>query len=74
MKNNNKKKFFQKVLKLSKVSQKLSKSCQYLSKNNQKVVEKLSKVVKKMSKSAKSSVSKTATFYTPQKKVTFFTT
>jgi hypothetical protein len=44
-------------------------------KNNQKVVKKLSKVVKKMSKncqkSGKSSVSKNATFYSPQKNVTF---
>jgi DNA-binding ferritin-like protein len=72
--NKKKKKICQKVVKLSKVSQKQSKNCQNLSKNNQKVVKKLStscqKVVKKMSKScqksAKKSVSKTATFYTPQ--------
>jgi hypothetical protein len=58
----------QKIVKLAKVSQKLSKNCQNLSKNNQKIVKKMSKTCQK---SAKSSVSITATFYTPQKNVTF---
>jgi dsDNA-specific endonuclease/ATPase MutS2 len=65
MKQKKKKKSCQKVVKLSNVSQKLSKSCQNLSKNNQKVVEKLSKKCQKVVKKVqKSSVSKTATFYT----------
>jgi RNase P subunit RPR2 len=71
-KNTHTKKSCQKVVKLSKVSQRLSKSCQNLSKNYQKVVKKLSKKYQKVvKKSAKSSVSKTTTFYTPQKNVTF---
>jgi hypothetical protein len=61
-------------IKKKQVFKKLS-SCQNCLKNCQKVVLKLPKNCQKMSKScqksAQSSVSKTATIYTPQKNVTF---
>jgi cytochrome oxidase Cu insertion factor (SCO1/SenC/PrrC family) len=83
------KRFQNNVKTCQKVVKKLSKNCQKLSKSSQKVVKVVitfdptkQKKSKSLSKSCqkhwqhrpKSSVSKSATIYTPQKKVTFFNT